>query len=778
MDLEQQIPEDASDEDEEVNESHLEHLRISQQIIREISMATLDDGKLDASVVNELRNPQEDPPNELRDPDVRLSIDVFISCKHASQKTYKSVCESIKRRYPDSNLLSYYSVNKMVAKISGVVSIADDMCVNSCLAYVGPFKDLEQCSVCSEPRYTNAQNNTPVKQLCTIPLGPQIQALRRSPEGAAAKRYCDEKTTAILDAFDLLGNDQIYDDIFSGEDFLAMHERLNLTVNDTTVMFSLDGAQLYQDKKSDTWIAVWIVLEYNPNTRHKTKCVLPALIIPGPNKPKNVDSSDSFMFCSFHHLSALQRENGRHGLSVWDAGQNAIVQSRVIFILGTADAVGLTEIDGRVGHHGAHGCRIGCRMQGRHKPGSGHYYAAHLRPHGINNDHPDFDFRDATQLVDPHGDYDQNLAKLLSSTNQAEYEQNRKLTGLSKPSIISGLRKSLTLSVPKCFTVDLMHLLFLNIGELLISLWRGSLKCEPTDDKDSWDWAVLTGNVWQDHGKLVAAATHYFPSSFHRTPRNPAEKISSGYKATEYFLYVFGLGPALFRVVLPRKYWINLCRLIRGVRTIIQREISRRQLCDAHSFLTQFVEEYENLYYQRRPDRIHFCRPALHTLLHVSPEVFRIGPGACSSQFTLERTIGNLGEEIRQPSNPFGNLCQLALRRSQLNALIAICPELMNDGTRRPQGSEDVGDGYIFLRPRDRYTTRLDGMAKDIISERFEITRVQRWGRIQLPNGQVARSLFSENRRKSLNQRISRNVKVNRYLSVSRLFKLKKEAWI
>ncbi len=550
------------EDSDEVNDSHLENLRVAQQFLRAISTATLDDGKLDTSVLYELRNPQKDPPDELQNPDIRLSLDLFISCKHSSQKTYKSVCESIQHRFPEANLnlLSYYSANKMVAEISGVVSIAHDMCVNSCLAFVGPFKDLEACHICLEPRYNAAhrRNNTPVKQVCTIPLGPQIQALRRSAQGAAAMRYRDEKTTQVLEALHA-DDDQIYDDIFSGEDFLAMHERLDLTANDTAVMFSLDGAQLYQDKKSDTWIAVWIILDYNPKTRYKTKHVLPALIIPGPNKPKNLDS---FMFRSFHHLSALQRENGGSGLSVWDAGQKAVIQSRVVFILGTADAVGLTEIDGRVGHHGAHGCRLGCSMQGRHKLGSGHYYAAHLRPHGHNNKHPDFDFRDFNQLLNYHEDYDHNLTKLLASNNQAEYEQNRKLTGLSKPSIISGLSKSLTLSVPKCFTVDLMHLLFLNLGELLISLWRGSLKCEPTDDRSSWDWAVLLGNVWQDHGKLVAAATRYFPSFFHRTPRNPAEKINSGYKATEYFLYVFGLGPAFFRTVLPQKYWINFCRLV------------------------------------------------------------------------------------------------------------------------------------------------------------------------------------------------------------------------
>jgi hypothetical protein len=111
-----------------------------------------------------------------------------------------------------------------------------------------------------------------------------------------------------------------------------------------------------------------------------------------------------------------------------------------------------------------------------------------------------------------------------------------------------------------------MHLLFINLGELLIPLWRGSLPCESTDSKISWDWATLVANTWSEHGKLVAATKKYFPSSFHHPPQNPAEKISSGYKATEYFSYLFGLGPGLFRTVLSQKYWQHFCKLVHGVR--------------------------------------------------------------------------------------------------------------------------------------------------------------------------------------------------------------------
>ncbi len=184
----------------------------------------------------------------------------------------------------------------------------------------------------------------------------------------------------------------MYDDIFTGADFLSLAESLNLTVNDITVSFSIDGAQLYQNKKVRYLDCNLDYHDYNPSTRFRKKHVLPAVIIPGPNKPKNIDS---YLFRSFYHLSALQRENNGAGLRIWDALQNKVIDQRIIFLLGTADALGLTELDGRVGHHGAQGCRIGCDMKGRHKPNSGHYFAAHLRPNLStveDCDHPDYDF--------------------------------------------------------------------------------------------------------------------------------------------------------------------------------------------------------------------------------------------------------------------------------------------------------------------------------------------------------------------------------------------------
>lgn len=743
-------------------QSRIEHVKLTQKFIQEISAATLDNGNLDPDVVERLRNPEEGPV-DISDPDIRLALDLFMACEKSSQRTYTSAREAILRRLPESKLLSYHSVKKLIENITGVVAVMDDMCINSCHAFTGPLAELEACSICAEPRYDPVQQGrtgkqVPRQQACTILLGPLVQALRRSTQNAQAMLYRNQKIQEIINSI----GDPVYDDLFSGSDILKLCEDLKLTSDDTTVSFSFDGAQLQQNKKSDTWIAIWIVDDYAPNTRYKKKRVLPAVIVPGPNKLKN---PDSFLFRTFHHVSAIQRENNCLGIRAWDALKGAVINSRVVVLLNTADAVALTEIDGRVGHHGAHGCRLGCSMKGRHKPSSGHYYAAHLRPNGYTVagcDHPDVDIRN---LTEPSCEiYETELRKIIHATDQNDYEKKRKETGISKPSILSGLVKSLTLPVPLCFSIDLMHLLCLNIGELLLPLWRGQLKCDPTDEKDSWDWATLVDNTWIEHGKLVAEATKHFPSFFHRPPRNPVEKISSGYKATEYWLYIFGLGPGFFRAVLPKKYWRNLCKLVHGGRILMQRSINAAQVREAHSFLIQFVEEFEHLYYQRRPDRLHFCRPWLHTLLHTAPEILRVGPGCYGSQHTMERAIGDLGKDIRQPSNPFANLSQIALRRSQINALLNSCPELDVNAETIPTGN-NVGNGYFLLTPRERYASSLGGgIHWDAVNAQFpHMMGVRRWGRLNLPNGQIARSLYSETQRegKAENTRITRNVKVS-----------------
>lgn len=111
----------------------------------------------------------------------------------------------------------------------------------------------------------------------------------------------------------------------------------------------------------------------------------------------------------------------------------------------------------------------------------------------------------------------------------------------------------------------------------------------------------------------------------------------------------------------------------------------------------------------------------------------------------MERAIGDLGKDIRQPSNPFANLSQIALRRSQINALLNSCPELDVNAETIPTGN-NVGNGYFLLTPRERYASSLGGgIHWDAVNAQFpHMMGLRRWGRLNLPNGQIAQSLYSE----------------------------------
>jgi hypothetical protein len=108
-----------------------------------------------------------------------------------------------------------------------------------------------------------------------------------------------------------------------------------------------------------------------------------------------------------------------------------------------------------------------------------------------------------------------------------------------------------------------MHLPNLNIPNLFIPLWRGTFDCDKTDNKQNWTWTTLSDPaIWKAHGQHVADATPYIPGSFDKAPCNLAEKISSGYKAWEHLLHLFGLGPVLLYGILPDPIWKNYCKMV------------------------------------------------------------------------------------------------------------------------------------------------------------------------------------------------------------------------
>ncbi|KAF8813455.1 hypothetical protein BYT27DRAFT_7220393 [Phlegmacium glaucopus] len=756
------------------NLAHLKDLKLSMEFIQALDKASLDDeySGLDSDTTERLRNPPTSRP-DISNPDFRLGLDLFLASIKSSQDTYNMSRDAVLRRHPDDKVPSYDQMKRRIAEITGIVPIVHDMCGNSCMAFTGPLSKLDACTECNAPRL-NPLTKKADQHLYTIPPGPQLQALWRDDESVKRMYYRRKKTRKIIT--ELQNN---HGSLFQFTDFLHGSAYLNavrmgrIKDTDMVLMLSIDSAQLFEHKASDVWIYIWVVFDLAPDLRYKKKYVLPGGFFPG--KPKIVES---LLFPGLHHLAALQHE----GLQIWNALEDIVFTSNPFLALATADGPGMAYLNGLVGHHGKYGCRLYCSVTGRHKPGGLQYYPALLKPNNYavqGCDHDDISFANLPSCSQK--DYFLNLHHLMSSLNETQYKKRRLKTGISKPTIFLGLQQDRILGIPGCFGSDIMHLGSLNLPDLLINLWRGTLDCDKKDDISTWEWVTLRGSTWEEHGRQVAAMMPYLPGSFNRPPRNPAEKISSGYKAWEFLLYLFGLGPGLLLKILPDKYYRNFCKLVFGIRIIHQHQINQNDLQRAHEALLEFAYEFEQLYYQRRSDRIHFVRQSIHALTHLGPEVTRIGPPTCSSQWTMERTIGNLGQEVRQHSNPYANLSQRGLLRSQINALKAMIPGLDPLLPVVPRGGKDIGAGFILLRAKDKALRVMRDCERqahaDYLTKAHALQvpegwspEVTRWARLHLPNGQVARSAWKEKLKPLDKVRMARNVKTEMTLAVVSLY--------
>ncbi|KAH9851446.1 hypothetical protein C2E23DRAFT_869376 [Lenzites betulinus] len=701
-------------------------MKYALEFIRMLQGATLEGSNLPPETIEQIRN----PPNEvlkIEDPDLLLWIQIYIAVGNASDETYNAVRDAIKARFPEINALTLYKVKKAIEKLSGVVGEVTQMCVKSCIGFTGPFAAFDRCHKCGEARYCPVELAAGRK----VPRQRFLQAIFRSPEGIIIATPRDSPSLAKY--FDLVSGQKLLECIANGT--IGEHD-------------------LYRNKKSDCWII-------SPDKRYKKVYILPGAIIPGPNHPGVIDS---FLFPGFYHVSALMRE----GLTAFNAALNRRILSHLFLALGLSDGPGMAMFNG---------CRAMCGLLGRHKLGCPHFYPALLRPLGDpvpGSDHGDILL---SSIPPPSAAaYERNLKLLLSARNETQYKQLRKVTGLCKPTIMSGLSR--TLPMPLCFPIDLMHLTCLNLPDLFLSLWRGTIQGSTQSDPKGWDCAILADpEVWELHGLHVERARHYLPGFLDRAPRNIAAKLNSGYKAIEFMTWFYNYVPAMLRSLLPEAYWLQFCKLARGIMILYAEDILPEELLQSKTLLTAAIEEYELLYYARDPDRLHVVRPAIHLIWHGPDQIVQIGAMVCDTQLPIERLIGDLGSEIKQPSTPYANLSQRAIRRCQVNALKAMLPEI--DRTRQladkiPRGAQTLGDGYILLCARDRCLRDIPDIESrafydylaiwepDLCGDDDQMTfalRVRKWARLRLPNGTVARSAWKEQRKPVSKLRLARCVK-------------------
>jgi hypothetical protein len=127
----------------------------------------------------------------------------------------------------------------------------------------------------------------------------------------------------------------------------------------------------------------------------------------------------------------------------------------------------------------------------------------------------------------------------------------------------------------------------------------------------------------------------------------------------------------------------------------------------------------------------------------------------------MENLIGNLGKEIRQDKDPHANIAQCGLLRAQTNVLrnIVFKDRLLLSTSPPSHGSrpqKDLKEGFVLLWPRQKQPTDILPLEEEAIMTLWQKEgwpnqndwprTVCRWARLQLPNGQVVRSMWGESK--------------------------------
>ena len=138
---------EAADLDNIFEVAQLSDFRTSIDFINALRDATLggEYSNLSPAAIQRIRNPPSKVFDFSEDPDLRLGLDIFLANINSSADAYHSTREAIKRRYPADSIPSHDQIKRRIEEITGVGSVSHPMCKNSCVAFTGPFSQLDIC---------------------------------------------------------------------------------------------------------------------------------------------------------------------------------------------------------------------------------------------------------------------------------------------------------------------------------------------------------------------------------------------------------------------------------------------------------------------------------------------------------------------------------------------------------------------------------------------------------------------------------------------------------
>ncbi|KAE8219126.1 hypothetical protein CF326_g9019, partial [Tilletia indica] len=325
-----------------------------------------------AELIGEYILPQK--PGNHPPPLVKLSKTQKLSLKHyrrwlrthGTVEAYEQHAETI--RELGHPVLSLYLVKNLVASFTEMRPRTVDMCVNSCIAYVGKYSSLDQCPwkrtvkdpktgvkrivECKELRYDRKGKARRLYR--TLPILERLKAMYRNPTMSKLLRYRGERLTDLLkirNSESQNWDNFVFKDTVDGFNNIRLSEKgLFKDPRDVALAIATDGAQLTANKDSSAWVITAACLNTPPEVRFQRAHQFVLAVVPGPNPPGDIES---FFRPVVEELAQLNI-----GAWVWDGLAEEWFVLRVVLVGLYADQPGSTKLSKMTGTQGRRGCRF------------------------------------------------------------------------------------------------------------------------------------------------------------------------------------------------------------------------------------------------------------------------------------------------------------------------------------------------------------------------------------------------------------------------------------
>lgn len=500
-------------------------------------------------------------------------------CGHISRANYDRIRLSFRTQ------LKLYTLAKLetrLASLTSVSSVSQDRCRINCLAFTGRYKDDDYCRRCRRPRYN--LDGKPAAQYDYIPLANRLQALYLDPEMAKLMRYrheYEQREGVIEDIFDsqrykdLCKENIIIDGVDTGRKYFEGRR-------DVALSFLGDGVQIFKrgHKATDT---CWPIILQNLNLpgahRSKLRNVLPLMIIPGPQQPKDFNSFLYPFIGEAIHLAGP-------GVKAYDAHRKEHFTLCAFPLLVCGDMQAIKHFGGMKGPNAKLPCRA-CRIAGVYDPGRKTYYIPLVLPFDPDDPPSPLLAYDTLDLpLHTSQGIRQQTARINAAPTKTARNQLATDYGISHPTILDRVP---SLQRPESYPHEFMHLFLLNHGPNLVSLWTD--RYDGISGPASEDYLISAGD-WAEIGRETFTASATLPSTFIQPLPNIAtdRRLFNAESWAFWFQYI---GPVVLRNRLAEKYYNHYLEFVYILKTLLALSSTIAIVEDLRRRVAGYVERFE-----------------------------------------------------------------------------------------------------------------------------------------------------------------------------------------